>query len=70
MIRQRHGKLFDELDLNGLDLRAPELVDKAHWLLAEYHDVFSLDPMELGCTHSTEHTIKVTDDTPFKECFR
>ena len=26
--------------------------------------------MELGCTHSTEHTIKVTDDTPFKEWFR
>ena len=29
-----------------------------------------LDPVELGCTHSTEHTIKVTDDTPFKEQFR
>ena len=67
MIRQRHGKLFDELDLSGLDSWAPELVDAAHWLLAEYHDVFSLDPAELGCTHSTEHTIKVTDDTPFKE---
>ena len=31
---------------------------------------FSLEPIELGCTHSTEHTIKVTDDTPFKEQFR
>ena len=31
---------------------------------------FSLEPMELGCTHSTEHTIKVTDDTPFKKQFR
>ena len=69
-IRQRHGKLFDELDLSGLDSWAPELADKACQLLAEYHDVFSLDPVELGCTHSTEHTIKVTDDTPFKECFR
>ena len=67
MVRQRHGKLFDELDLSGLDSWAPELADAAHWLLAEYHDVFSLDPAELGCTHSTEHTIKVTDDTPFKE---
>ena len=70
MIRQRHGKLFDELDLSGLDLWAPELADKARWLLDEYHDVFSLDPMELGCTHSTEHTRKVTDDTRFKEHFR
>ena len=66
-IRQRHGRLFNELDLSGLDSWAPELADKAHWLLANYHDIFSLDPAELGCTHSTEHTIKVTDDTPFKE---
>ena len=70
MIRQRHGKLFNELDLSGLDLWAPELADKAHQLLAKYHDIFSLDPVELGCTHSTKHTIKVTDDTPFKEHFR
>ena len=67
MIRQRHGKLFDELDLSGLDLWAPELADEACRLIAEYHDIFSLNPAELGCTHSTEHTIKVTDDTPFKE---
>ena len=66
-IKQRHGKLFDQLDLSGFDLWVPELADEACWLLAEYHDVFSLDLAELGCTHSTEHTIKVTDDTPFKE---
>ena len=47
-----------------------ELADAAHQLLAKYHDVFSLDPVELGCTHSMEHIIKVTDDTPFKEWFR
>ena len=69
-VMQRHGKLFDELDLSGLNSWAPELADAAHWLLVEYHDVFSLDPAELGCTHSTEHTIKVMDDTPFKEQFR
>ena len=66
-VRQRHGKLFDEFDLRGLDSWSPKLADAACWLLAEYHDVFSLDPAELGCTHSMEHTIKVTDDTPFKE---
>ena len=70
MIRQRHGKLFDELDLSGLDSWAPQLSDKACQLLTEYHDVFLLDLAELGCTHLTEHTIKVTDDTPFKEQFR
>ena len=67
MVRQKHGKLFDELDLSGLDSWTPELADAACWLLAKYYDVFSLHPTELGCTHSTEHIIKVTDDTPFKE---
>ena len=70
MVRQRHGKLFNELDLSGLNSWAPDLADAACWLLIEYHDIFSLDPTELGCTHSTEHTIKVTNDTPFKEQFR
>ena len=54
----------------GLDSWTLELVDAACWLLAKYHNVFSLGPAELGCTHSMEHIIKVTDDTPFKEQFR
>ena len=66
-VRQRHGKLFDELDLSGLDSWPLGLADAVCQLLAKYHNVFSL---ELGCTHSTEHMIKVTDDTPFKEQFR
>ena len=69
-MRQRHGKLYNKLDLSGLDSWTPELADAACWLLAKYHDIFSLDPAELGCTHSTEHIIKVTDNTPFKEHFR
>ena len=69
-VRQRHGNLFDELDLSGLDSWTLELVDAECQLLAKYHDMFSLDPAELGCTHSMEHIIKVTDHTPFKEWFR
>ena len=65
--RQRQSKLFDELDLCSLDSWTPELENAALQLLAEYHDMFSLDPAELGCTHSMELIIKVTDDTPFKE---
>ena len=69
-VRQGHGKLFNELDLSGLDSWTPELADTANQLLAKYHNVFSLDPAELGCTHSMEHIIKVTDNTPFKEWLR
>ena len=65
-VRQRHGKLYDELDLSGLDSWTPEVADAACQLLGEYHNIFSLDQAELGCTHSMEHIIKVTDDTPFK----
>ena len=64
--RQRKGKLLKELDLSGLKLWPPELAEAACWLLAKYHDVFSLEPMELSCIHSTEHTIKVTDNTPLR----
>ena len=66
-IRQRQGKLLEELDLSGLASWPPELVDSTQSLLVEYHHVFLLEPGKLGCTHSTKHVIKVTDDTPFKE---
>ena len=69
-MKQWQEKLFEELDLWGLESWLPELVAAAQSLLAEYHDVFSLEPSELGCTHSTTQEIKVTNDTPIKEQFR
>ena len=66
-MKQRQEKLFEELDLSGLESWPPELAVSAQSLLAEYHIVFSLEPSKLGCTHSTEHVIKVTDDCPSKE---
>ena len=67
---QRQERLFEKLDLSSLESWSPELADSAHLLLAEYCDIFSLEPCELGCTHSARHVIKVTEDTPSKECFR
>ena len=64
------GKLFEELDLSRLHPWPPELADAACQLLTEYYNIFSLEPAELVCTHSTKHMVKVTDDTPFKEQFR
>ena len=69
-VKQRQEKLFEKLDLNGLESWPPKLADSAQSLLAEYHNIFSLQPSTLGCTHSTEHVIKVTNDAPFKEQFR
>ena len=64
---QRQEKLLEKLDLKGLGSWPPELADSTQILLAEYHDIFSLEPCKLGCTHLTEHVIKVTDDAPFIE---
>ena len=69
-VKQRQEKLFEELELSGLEFWPPRLVASTQSLLAEYHDIFSLEPSEPGCTHSIEHVIKVTNDTPFKEWFR
>ena len=66
-MKQRQEKLFEELDLSGLESWQPKLAYSAWSLLAKYHDVFSLEPSELSCTHSAEHVIKVTSDIPFKE---
>ena len=69
-MKQRQEKLFEELDLSGLESWPPELAASTRSLLTEHHDIFSLEPSKLGCTHSTKHVIKVTNDTPFKEHFR
>ena len=66
-MKQRQEKLFEKLDLSGLESWPPELADSTWSLLVEYHDIFSLEPSELGCTHSTKHVIKVTNDAQFKE---
>ena len=69
-VKQRQEKLFEEMDLSGLESWPPKLADSAWSSLAEYHDIFALEPSELGCTHSTEYVIKVTNDIPFREKFR
>ena len=38
--------------------------------LFSYHDIFALEPDELGCTSTIEHEICLNDNEPFKECCR
>ena len=35
----------------------------------EYHDIFSLDKNEIGCTDTAEHVIELLDEETFKEKF-
>ena len=69
-VEECQEKLMATLDLSDLDKWPEEKVRHAHELLREYHDIFSLDDNKLGCTSQVKHSIKVTDDKPFKEQFR
>ena len=35
----------------------------------EHHNIFSLEPNEIGCTDAAEHVIELLDTEPFKEWF-
>ena len=70
MVEQRKELLFQQLDLSGLD-KWSDRNQAAVWvLLAEYHDIFSLKPGELGCMDIAKHEIRVVDDESFKERFQ
>ena len=47
----------------------PELARKFEQMLMEYHDIFSLDKNEIGCTAASVHIIELLDEEPFKEKF-
>ena len=49
-VRHWQEKLFEELDLSGLESWPPEMVEAAWSLLAKYHNVFYLESSELSCT--------------------
>ena len=47
----------------------PELALKFKRMLMEHHNIFSLEPNEIGCTDAAEHIIELLDTEPFKERF-
>ena len=47
-MRQRQGKLFEELNLSGLNSWPPELAEAAHCLFVEYHDVIFIRTHRIG----------------------
>ena len=39
-------------------------------MLMEHHNIFSLEPNEIGCMDTAEHVIELLDTEPFKEGFQ
>ena len=68
---ERQEALLDKLNLSCLDSWPPEVATKAHSLLAEYNDIFSLEKHEISHTKAVEHKIVLKDPevAPFKEHF-
>ena len=69
-VRERQDKLLEKLNLDGLSEWTPHNAAIARELLLSYHDAFTLEPDELGCTSTIEHEICLTDEEPFNERFR
>ena len=67
LVEQRKEALFQQLELSGLEGWSGKDQAATHALLAEYHNILSLEPGELDCTDLAKHEIKVADDEPFKE---
>ena len=63
-------KLLQKLNLDGLINWTPRNAAAARELVLAFHDIFTLDGNELGCTSVIEHEICNNNNEPFKESFR
>ena len=66
----RLDKLFGKLDLSGEKVWTDQERQEIRDQLAEYHDLFVLDDLELGRTSLVKHNIKLTNESPFKERYQ
>ena len=68
---ERQDLLLEKLDLTGLEAWPEDQAKKAHSLLKEYHDIFSLEKCDMGHTKAAKHKIVLKDPNtpPFKERF-
>ena len=64
--QKRVEKLQDQLDLSGAQSWTTNQKSRIHKILEDFHDVFALNPIELGCTS----LVKIVDPKPFKERYR
>ena len=69
-VQEQHEKMMEKLNLDGLNEWSPHNAATMGELLFSYHDIFVLEPNELGCTSAIEHEICINYDEPFKEHFR
>ena len=65
------SKPSEQLDVTiDEDNLTPDQVSEARSLINKWSDIFSKGPTDLGKTDLVKHSIKLNDDTPFKEPYR
>ena len=68
---KREGEwLLDRLNLEGMSEWSETNQQRAKDLLMDNHKLFAKGDLDLGRTSQIKHTIKLTDETPFKERYR
>ena len=67
---QWQEKLIEKLSLEGMKNWGIEYQERAKTIMKKYHDIFALEPLELGKTNIVKHVIKVNNPVPFKERYR
>ena len=65
----RQEKLLEKLNLDGLAHWSPRNAAGTRELVLAYHDVFTLESNELGCTSAIKHEIHIRNSETFKEQF-
>ena len=67
---ERSDKLFSKLDLSGMEDWPDDLQHEAVKLFKEFHHLFALFDLELGCTSNIKHEIKLNNEVPFQDRYR
>ena len=67
MSEEQLKKLFDKLDLSGIEDWSDEGQEEVWKLIKEFIFLFTLNDLDLGQTSIVKHTIKLMNYTPFKE---
>ena len=62
-------KLFSKLNLEGAGDWSPNIQTKLNQVFQDYHHIFALDDLELGCTDMVKHVIRLDNKVPFHECY-
>ena len=52
-------KLFSKLDFSGMEEWTDDVQQQVVELFKEYHHIFALSDLELGCTSKIKHEIKL-----------